>query len=151
MNGDIYEGDFVFNQKEGIGKLVYKDKGTYYGYWQGGQRSNEGVFTYPNQDLYSGNWVNGKKEGTGTFIFFETGMKMYGQWKEGNFMSGKWIYPNGSHFEGKFDNNRPKGKGLWKFANGNQAEGEYTQITRVNPDPKLADELKLIWKTTTAS
>ena len=76
---------------------------------------------------------------------------MYGTWKEGNFMSGKWIFPNGTHFEGKFDNNRPKGKGLWKFANGNSAEGEYTQITRVNPDPKLPDELKLLWKTTTAS
>jgi len=62
-------------------------------------------------------------------------------------MNGKWILPNGTHFEGKYDNNRPKGKGVWRFANGNEAEGDYTQITKVNVD--APDELKLIWKTST--
>jgi hypothetical protein len=31
VNGDKYEGDFKDNKKHGIGKLVYKDKGEYYG------------------------------------------------------------------------------------------------------------------------
>ena len=31
VNGDKYEGDFKDNKKHGIGKLIYKDKGEYYG------------------------------------------------------------------------------------------------------------------------
>ena len=30
-NGDKYEGDFKDNKKHGIGKLIYKEKGEYYG------------------------------------------------------------------------------------------------------------------------
>jgi hypothetical protein len=31
VNGDKYDGDFKENKKHGIGKLIYKDKGEYYG------------------------------------------------------------------------------------------------------------------------
>ena len=141
----MYDGAWTDNNKDGIGKMTYKDQGTYYGYWKEGKRSGEGVFTYPNQDLYSGNWANGNKEGQGTFIFFETGMKMFGTWKEGNFMEGKWIFPNGTYFQGKYDNNRPKGKGTWHFKNGNEVEGDYSQMTKVDPDPAVPDKLTLIW------
>ena len=34
-------------------------------------------------------------------------------------VSGKWVYINGTHYEGDFDNNMPKGKGTWHFANKN--------------------------------
>jgi hypothetical protein len=32
-------------------------------------------------------------------------------WKEGKLVSGKWIYPNGTSYEGGFENNKPKGLG----------------------------------------
>ena len=150
VNGDVYEGDWVENFKHGIGKIDYKDKGTYYGDWVKGKRHGEGLFTYLNKDLYSGNWENGNKQGVGTFIFFDTGMKLYGNWKSGKFVDGKWIYPNGTYFEGKYDNNRPKGKGKWHFNNGNTVDGEYSQMIKVNTDindPNLPDEQKLVWRT----
>ena len=83
---------------------------------------------YPNKDIFSGNWLNGKKHGHGTYVFNATGMKYIGQWVENRFLSGKWAYPNGTYFEGHFQNNKPKGRGKWVLANGNVVEGQYDQI-----------------------
>ena len=81
---------------------------------------------YVNKDIYSGQWKNGKKDGQGTYIFNDTGMKYVGTFKCGKLIQGKWLYPNGSYFEGCFDNNKPKGMGQWHFENGNTVGGVYT-------------------------
>jgi hypothetical protein len=59
-----------------------------------------------------GNWKNGKRDGKGTYIFAGTGIKYVGMWSEGNFVQGKWLFPNGTFFEGGFEGNQPKGKGI---------------------------------------
>lgn len=72
------------NLKHGIGRLVYKEKGEYYGnsraiaigQWENGKRHGEGIFTYPNKDVYSGWWAFGKKEGKGTYVYADTGMRV---------------------------------------------------------------------------
>lgn len=112
---DKYVGGWANNMKNGIGTQIYTGKGRYQGYWKDGQRHGEGVFIYENKDIYSGQWKNGKKDGQGTYIFFETGMKYVGIFKAGAMETGKWIYKNGTHFVGNFDNNQPKGKGKWNF------------------------------------
>ena len=81
---------------------------------------------YENKDIYSGQWKFGKKDGKGSYIFNDTGMKFVGEFKSGNLVQGKWLFQNGSYFEGHFDNNQPKGVGQWHFANGNVIEGLYT-------------------------
>ena len=53
-------------------------------------------------------------------------MKFVGSFKGGNLTNGKWTYPNGTFFEGNFDNNQPKGEGKWNFENGNVVTGVYT-------------------------
>ena len=58
--------------------------------------------TYKNEDIYSGNWDAGKKDGQGTYIVKKTGEKLVGLFKNGSLVQGKWIYPNGSYFEGYF-------------------------------------------------
>ena len=73
-------------------------------------------------------------------------MKYVGEFKAGQMVSGKWTYKNGSHYDGKFDNNQPKGKGVWTFANGNKVEGTYSQIIRA--DTEEENKIKLSWKTT---
>ena len=80
---------------------------------------------YINGDIYSGMWKSGKKDGKGTYIFEQTKMKFIGMFKAGKLCDGKWIYPNGSYYEGSFDNNQPKGDGKWNFANGNVVAGQY--------------------------
>ena len=141
---EVYTGQWVNNLKHGIGKQNYNGMGDYYGHWEKGQKHGEGVMIYDNKDIYSGQWKNGKKDGQGTYIFAETGMKFIGLFKGGNLTNGKWQYPNGSYFEGSFDNNQPKGKGRWHFENGNVVEGLYTQMKRADVN---TDEIKLTWKT----
>ena len=101
--------------------------------------------TYTNFDVYSGNWVAGQKEGKGTYIVYKTGEKYVGDFKNGQLVLGKWIYPNGSYFQGKFNQNKPKGAGSWHFANGNVVNGDYTQTKRADVE---GDVVKLAWKTT---
>ena len=36
-------------------------------------------------------------------------MKIVGDWFNGQVIKGKWIFANGTYFEGKFENNYPKG------------------------------------------
>ena len=130
----------TYNKKLGIGKHNYLSVGEYYGYWENGEHHGEGVMTYVNQDIYSGNYKCGKKEDQGTCIFFRTGEKYVGKLKNGMIVSGKWVYPNGTFFEGTFDYNQPKGKGKRHLANGNVVQSCYNQTKRVDV---AGDEIKL--------
>mmetsp|Transcript_35923 Transcript_35923/g.40863 ORF Transcript_35923/g.40863 Transcript_35923/m.40863 type:complete len:225 (+) Transcript_35923:44-718(+) len=148
-NGDSYEGAWANNDKHGIGKMKYNAGGEYHGYFENGKKHGEGVFTYPNKDIYSGWWRYGKKDGQGTYIFSATQMKFVGTWKEGEMNEGKWIYPNGNYFEGKFEQNKPTGAGVWYFKNGNQVNGEYVQKQITTEDEEEAEDAKpkveVIW------
>jgi hypothetical protein len=33
-------------------------------------------------------------------VFNDTAVRFAGQWDEGNIISGKWVYPNGTTYEG---------------------------------------------------
>jgi radial spoke head protein 1 len=153
---DIYYGEWKENLKHGIGKMTYdmtpaekdgdekkpeKQVGEYQGYWENGRRHGEGVFIYPNGDIYSGWWRFGEKEGTATYKSKATGMKMQGEWKEGEIQTGRWIYPNGVYYEGTFANNKPDGSGTWNFNNGNSLQGVYTQKPKeAGDDEEPAEE-----------
>lgn len=102
------------------------------------------MLTYPNKDIYSGNWKSGKKHGQGTYVFNATGMKYVGEWVENRFLKGQWLYPNGTYFEGNFQNNKPKGMGRWVLANGNTVEGHYDQIIVPTDEKRL--ETQLVWQ-----
>ena len=126
-SGNKYEGEWKNNLKNGIGKMTYGTTAEYYGHFENGKREGEGVYKYlQTKDLYSGNWKNGLKHGKGTFIFSDTKMKIVGEWANGQIIQGKWIFANGTYFEGVFENNYPKGEGLWHFVNGNVVKGEFT-------------------------
>ena len=76
-NGYKYEGDWINNLKDGIGKMTYTVEGEYFGRFENGKRHGEGVFTYKkNKDIYSGQWKFGKKHGKGTYIFDATKTKV---------------------------------------------------------------------------
>lgn len=155
-NGDRYEGYYEENKKHGFGKMVYTSKtggdedeaegddappsmraGTYLGYFTAGMRGckapggspemSEGTFTYANGDIYVGQWCSGKKHGKGSYSYAKDGTKLIGDWENGKIVSGEWIFPNGTFYSGKFRYNKPFGKGVWVFRNGNQLTGEYLQ------------------------
>ena len=149
--GTKYEGEWKNNLKDGIGKMTFGVEGEYTGHFTEGQRCGEGVYKYlKTKDLYSGSWKNGLKHGKGTFIFFDTKQKIVGDWFNGEIMNGKWIFANGTYFEGKFENNYPKGFGEWHFSNGNVIKGEFThELQEIAASGKVpAQQVTVIdWKT----
>jgi radial spoke head protein 1 len=134
-NGDKYDGDFKNNLKHGIGRLIYKDKGEYYGQWENGLKHGEGTYTYANKDSYSGWWQFGKKHGRGNYTYSDTGMRLVGEWKDNKLVKGRWIFPNGTYYEGEFENNKPTKTGTWYFKDGNNLQGNYNQTIIPNEDP----------------
>lgn len=138
--GHKYEGEWKENVKQGIGKMLYNGVGEYHGYWENGRRHGEGVFTYKNGDVYSGWWRYGQRSGYGTYVFKETGMKMTGDWENGQITTGQWIYPNGLYFQGSFANNKPVGEGTWFFKNGNTLQGSFEQKPKVKGEDEPPSE-----------
>lgn len=150
-NGDIYSGFYELNKKHGFGKMVYKNGkseeeedepdedapprgGTYLGNFAGGLRDSQGTFTYHNGDIYVGQWLNGKKHGQGTYTYAKDDTRLVGEWEKGKIVSGKWIFPDGTFYCGKFRYNKPFGKGVWVFRDGNQLTGEYKQKEQPTED-----------------
>jgi radial spoke head protein 1 len=58
-----------------------------------------------------------------------------GEWADNQFVKGRWFFPNGTFYEGTFNNNKPSGDGVWHFYNGNQLAGNYKQTVIPNEDP----------------
>ena len=145
-----YEGEWLQNKKHGIGKMIYGGVGEYFGRFENGKRHGEGVFKYKkNGNVYSGSWKYGVKHGHGEFIFEKTKMKIAGEWENGKILKGKWIFPNGTYFEGPFVNNFPKGEGVWHFTNGNTVKGSFGQEMKVInwvTDPQITDPTRDLYK-----
>ena len=78
-NGDIYEGDWKDNLRDGSGTFYYKSKReTYKGTFHKGKKSGKGIFHYASGDQYDGNWSNNQKHGKGCIIY-SSGAKYIGE------------------------------------------------------------------------
>lgn len=99
-----------------------------------------GTFNYVNGDSYAGQWQAGKKHGKGTYSFAKDGTRLEGHWENGKITSGRWLFPNGTFYVGKFRFNKPFGKGIWVFPNGNQLTGEYLQKEQAGEGDPPADD-----------
>ena len=113
-------------------------------------KHGEGVYTYSSKDTYSGWWQFGKKQGKGTYIYGDTGMRLVGEWAGNQIAFGKWILPNGTYYEGQFENNKPVKEGVWYFKDGNQLKGCYSQSKIENEEGGEEEEankvkIKLEW------
>ena len=74
-------------------------------------------------------------------------MKLVGNWVQNQIDEGKWIFPNGTLYHGKFKNNKPNGEGVWYVNNGNTLTGNYSQTVIPNEDPQDTKvNLKLDWQ-----
>ena len=66
----MYEGDYVYEQKEGEGNYFFESGESYKGQWKGDLQNGKGKLYYKNGNLmYEGDFVNDQREGNGKFIF----------------------------------------------------------------------------------
>jgi hypothetical protein len=133
-----YKGSYKANKKHGYGEFTYPaedqtklDKvGVYQGEWEGDSRNGKGLYRYANGDFYEGTWTEGLKEGFGRYLFNKeagTGGYFEGDWVQNKMKHGKWVWKDGTTYQGQFDNNKPKGEGVWTFGkeNGNMQVGNF--------------------------
>ena len=66
-DGYIYYGEFENNQKNGVGKLQWKEGIKYEGYFFRNQMNGYAIIKYPQKKKYKGQIKNGKMEGFGEF------------------------------------------------------------------------------------
>jgi hypothetical protein len=107
-NGDVYEGSFENNVRNGKGSMVFayhpgdKSIGKYDGYWKNDMMHGKGARKYANGDKYDGEFCSGKRHGEGRFT-----------------------YANGDMFWGCFEDNEIHGFGRYYYASGQRYEGEF--------------------------
>lgn len=129
-SGNIYDGDWNDNVKEGTGKMVWTDLSqTYEGEWKAGAPDGFGIHEsnfaslrghqYPKQNVYTGCFQAGKRHGHGT-MQYASGAIYEGSWHENiKHGSGKYISENGRVYIGEFENDHTV-EPFTRSANGKQ-------------------------------
>ena len=110
IGNNFYTGELKDGKQHGWGTYIYKNGDIYKGQWINGKRKGQGKYTWKNGASYEGQWKDGKKHGQGTYFEKDIsisvkGASYIGKWendmKNGQ---GKMIYPDGTSYEGRFEN-----------------------------------------------
>ncbi|XP_057291663.1 radial spoke head 10 homolog B2-like isoform X3 [Hydractinia symbiolongicarpus] len=112
-NGNMYEGNWENNKRNGKGTMYWYNLGQEYsGDWVDGIQTGYGEniwflkrvsnSQYPLRNHYIGEFLNGERHGNGIF-YYASGAIYNGQWKNNmKHGDGKFIFKNGCVFSGKF-------------------------------------------------
>ncbi len=133
-NGDIYEGQWINNLRNGTGSYKWPNGGIYEGDWKDGKKDGIGVFKYPDGYIYNGEWKDNKKHGKGVKTH-KDGTNLNETWENGNLINSEGYgtitfnikdvivsdirnYISGSLsgsgiYNGAIKNNMPHGDGLF--------------------------------------
>jgi len=145
----MFEGEYKEGKKHGVGRMVFPNGDVYHGMWEGDQPNGDGTYKYSNGDMYSGAWSAGKRDGRGALVYTGDDSQLVGTWKAGSLDSGKWILTDGTSWHGSFKGNRPSGRGVFYFPNGNMQEGEYAEEAAGDEEDEEEEEegavKKVVW------
>ena len=75
--------------------------------WLRDRFHGEGSYYYGRGDVYSGAWVDGVKEGHGTFLRAGDESQLVGTWHKGSFTAGRWVWKDGTVWQGPFKDGKP--------------------------------------------
>ena len=111
--GDIYIGDWRYNNQNGYGIEYFSNGNKYEGEWKNDLADGIGIFTWKNGSKYEGTMVKNKIKGKGILKSY-FGDIYEGDWDDGNQNGkGRYIFKNGNIYEGEWKNN--KKNGVMKF------------------------------------
>ena len=60
QSGNIYEGMYNADKRDGQGRLIWNDGAYYIGQWRKDKRNGKGCFFHANGDMEQGEWKDGK-------------------------------------------------------------------------------------------
>ena len=124
VNGDVYEGDWVENAREGHGtywKHEYgRHRAEYVGEWRRGKREGFGVFHDELGQRFEGDWVRSKRHGRGRQTAIANAEDREYQ-TDGSYDGGN--PPGVDLYEGDWVEDRMTGEGVMSYANGDVFAG----------------------------
>jgi hypothetical protein len=130
-SGDVYQGQWDNDLRNGSGLEQYSNGDVYSGQWRQDQPNGFGQYTANSGARYEGSWIDGQRNGYGTSL--STAQIRYeGTWQQDlRHGFGKETRPDGSSYEGNWAQNLRHGQGKARFANGSQHQGQWSndQIT----------------------
>ena len=91
-NGDVFEGHWMSDVREGDGKIAYAGGDAYEGEWHSDMRWGKGVQKYADGETYTGDWLKDVRHGDGKASVL------------------------GAKYEGEFVENKYDGYGTFIFA-----------------------------------
>lgn len=144
----IYEGEFIYKELNGKGKITWFDGTIYEGEFKDGELNGEGKITSFNGTIKKGNFINGKINGRGKFIW-PSGDKYEGEWIKGYFNGqGIYTYHNGDKYEGNWKDDKRIGKGILTKSNGKiytceYENGELINKVCININPQISNLKKI--------
>ncbi len=139
-SGAKYIGEFRNGEISGVGVCYYTDGSKYSGEWRNRYPDGKGTKTYSDGTKRTGDWRKGKpvdergniledyiakkkEENADDGTNIQSGC-LSGDCKEGQ---GVYAYPDGSKYEGSFNNGKFAGQGTFTFANGDTYTGNFKE------------------------
>uniref|UniRef100_A0A7S0WZ70 MORN repeat-containing protein 5 n=1 Tax=Chlamydomonas leiostraca TaxID=1034604 RepID=A0A7S0WZ70_9CHLO len=122
-----YKGEYnAAGQRHGFGKYTYPNGfATYEGQYVNGEKQGQGRLTFKDGGWYEGTFVQDEISGHGTRRF-ANGSTFTGQFELGEMHGpGVLTLANGDRFEGTMDHNRMQGEGVYTFRNGDVYQGDF--------------------------
>jgi hypothetical protein len=132
-----YEGEWIANNKEGLGKKAFTDKSVYMGSWKNNMKEGEGIYIWQDNTKYVGHWKEDKYHGYGVKSWSD-GDQYEGCWKEDKKHGrGTYKWSNGDKYEGEWEEDKQHGKGFFVWATGVQYLGNFKENMRNDPHAVL--------------
>ncbi|XP_058536272.1 radial spoke head 10 homolog B isoform X1 [Ochotona princeps] len=133
-----YVGHWCHGKRHGKGTIYYNQEGTswYEGDWVYNQRQGWGIRCYASGNIYEGQWDNSTRHGEGRMRWLKSNEEYVGQWERGvqnGFGTHTWFlkripnsqYPLRNEYVGQFVDGRRHGHGKLYYASGATYEGEW--------------------------
>jgi len=136
-SGAKYIGDFKDGEIHGIGTCYYTDGSKYQGEWKHRYPDGKGLKTYADGYKFSGQWSKGKPIDDAGNVMEEYAIANQEEESDGTDIQsgciagdcenglGTFAYPDGSKYDGHFNQGRPHGLGTWYYANGDKYVGSF--------------------------
>ncbi|GAX09721.1 hypothetical protein FisN_19Lh191 [Fistulifera solaris] len=150
-NGDVYEGNFENNLRNGKGTMVFaahpgdKSIGKYDGCWKNDMMHGRGFRRYTNGDKYDGEFCLGKRHGEGRFTYANG--DMFWGWFEDNDIHGfgRYYYASGQRYEGEFFRGERCGVGKLQGKDGRIEIFQYVGNQRVGKGIRWSSDRSTAW------
>ena len=121
----VYLGQFLADEKNGFGLLMFEDGSFYEGQFRNDVASGSGKIVFSNGNIFEGEIENFMPNGLGKFIL-SNGDSVFANFKNTEIVGkAKVVFLDGSCYEGALKNFSKEGEGVFQDFHGNRYEGTF--------------------------